>query len=277
MDHLINSDANAKRIQRVESSFTAGEPLMKPGRVLLGEGVLTKICKKKGKARQFFLFNDILVYGNIVINNKKFKQFNKQRVIPLEEIKLGDMEDEGNIRNGWFICSRSKSFAVFASTPIEKQQWIDHINRAVADHVRHAKVILPSTFAATMVPDSEAKSCMHCQKSQFTFVNRRHHCRKCGYVIGACCSQFAVIPEQSNKSQRVCPTCAAELQRIEQRNGRLSNGSMGNTPESPAPEESDDDSYGSPNGSRQAHSAGIFYDRESHIKRLSSEDEGQSV
>ena len=47
------------------------QPLLVPGRVLVGEGVLTKLCRKKPKPRQFFLFNDILVYGNIVINKKK--------------------------------------------------------------------------------------------------------------------------------------------------------------------------------------------------------------
>ena len=44
---------------------------MVQGRVLVGEGVLTKLCQEKPKPRQFFLFNDILVYGNIVINKKK--------------------------------------------------------------------------------------------------------------------------------------------------------------------------------------------------------------
>ena len=47
------------------------QPLVIPGRVLVGEGVLTKMCRKKPKSRQFFLFNDILVYGNIVISKKK--------------------------------------------------------------------------------------------------------------------------------------------------------------------------------------------------------------
>ena len=56
----------------VESCFgTSGQPLTIPGRVLVGEGVLTKMCRKKPKPRQFFLFNDILVYGNIVLNKKK--------------------------------------------------------------------------------------------------------------------------------------------------------------------------------------------------------------
>lgn len=77
----------------VEGCFGgSGQPLAIPGRVLVGEGVLTKMCRKRSKARQFFLFNDILVYGNIVIGKKKY---NKQHVIPLEEVRLQGLEDNG--------------------------------------------------------------------------------------------------------------------------------------------------------------------------------------
>jgi len=48
-----------------------GQPLQAVGRALVGEGVLIKMCRKKPKPRQFFLFNDILIYGNVVINKKK--------------------------------------------------------------------------------------------------------------------------------------------------------------------------------------------------------------
>lgn len=44
----------------------------------MGEGVLTKMCRKKPKPRQFFLFNDILVYGNIVINKKKVRTWERR-------------------------------------------------------------------------------------------------------------------------------------------------------------------------------------------------------
>lgn len=122
---LVNSEANARRIAMVESCFgSAGQvtplqnqlveyrlkvvclkPLGVPGRVLVGEGVLTKMCRKKPKARQFFLFNDILVYGNIVINKKKY---NKQHIIPLEEVKLESLEDDFRMLNsrnvGVFSC-----------------------------------------------------------------------------------------------------------------------------------------------------------------------------
>lgn len=88
---IVNSEANARRIQMVESCFGgSGEQLLIPGRVLVGEGVLTKMCRKRPKPRQFFLFNDILVYGNIIIGKKKY---NKQHIIPLEEVQLQGLDD----------------------------------------------------------------------------------------------------------------------------------------------------------------------------------------
>lgn len=47
--------------------------------------------RKKPKQRQFFLFNDILVYGNIVISKKRY---NKQRIIALENVQLEDLPDD---------------------------------------------------------------------------------------------------------------------------------------------------------------------------------------
>lgn len=72
--------------------FPVLQKLVKPGRVLVGEGVLTKLCRKKAKLRQFYLFNDLLIYGNIVLEKKKF---NKQHVLPLENVKLQSLENDG--------------------------------------------------------------------------------------------------------------------------------------------------------------------------------------
>lgn len=56
--------------------------------------MLIKICRKKPKQRQFFLFNDILVYGTILIKKRKYTN---QRVIPLEEMQIEELQsgDEG--------------------------------------------------------------------------------------------------------------------------------------------------------------------------------------
>lgn len=91
--HIMSehSEANTRRIRVVEQCFGSNgvvsciscvptsftemficmQGLVKDDRVLVGEGVLTKLCRKKAKPRQFFLFNDVLVYGNIVLDKKK--------------------------------------------------------------------------------------------------------------------------------------------------------------------------------------------------------------
>ena len=68
------------------------------------------------------------------------------------------------------------------------------------------------SHAAVWVPDSEANTCMHCKKVQFTLVNRRHHCRKCGVVCcNPCSSKRILLPAQSSKPLRVCNSCYDEL------------------------------------------------------------------
>lgn len=62
--------------------------------------------------------------------------------------------------------------------------------------------------AAVWVPDGDAPICMHCKETQFTLINRRHHCRKCGAVVcGPCSNKRFVLPNQSTKPLRVCTHC----------------------------------------------------------------------
>ncbi|KAI0231754.1 Pleckstrin homology domain-containing family F member 2 [Lamellibrachia satsuma] len=172
VDRLVNSEINGRRIMQVEQCFgSSGQPLAMPDRVLVGEGVLTKMCRKKPKPRQFFLFNDILVYGNIVINKKKY---NKQHIIPLESVKLQSIQDEGYSRNGWQIISPSKSFSVYAATATEKSEWMAHINKCVQDLLsKYGKQRSDAEDSPVWVPDSDARVCMNCRKTEFTVLSRK--------------------------------------------------------------------------------------------------------
>ena len=44
-------------------------------------------------------------------------------------MKLQTLEDEGQFKNGWLICTQGKSFAVYAATATEKQEWMAHIDK----------------------------------------------------------------------------------------------------------------------------------------------------
>ena len=194
---------------------------------MVAEGVLTKACRKKPKQRMFFLFNDLLVYGNIVISNMKY---NLQNVIPLEEIKLEDLEnDDECLRNGWLICSRGKSFAVYSATKEEKEEWMENINKVNFD-ISYFKIGLrdfqciknllkksgrkaAENHAAVLVPLSMANTCMICKKEEFTLVNRPYHCRKCGKICcHSCSSKRVLLPSQPGKPLRVCTACFQGLQ-----------------------------------------------------------------
>lgn len=91
MDQFTFLKENLERITVVENSFgPSGRPLSKPGRFLVGEGRLRKQNRRKTQMKDFFLFNDILVYGSIILNGRWHK---KQRIIPLGE-STGDRRDQ---------------------------------------------------------------------------------------------------------------------------------------------------------------------------------------
>jgi len=83
MDRLTFDKENRDRIHAVDVSFgPAGAPLSKPGRVLMGQGRLVKQGRRKLQAKDFFLFNDVLVYGRVILNGR---WRSNQKVIPLGE------------------------------------------------------------------------------------------------------------------------------------------------------------------------------------------------
>ena len=65
----------------------------------------------------------------LINNYLTYFRYNKQHIIPLEEVKLQSLEDEAQYKNGWLICTKGKSFAVYAATATEKQEWMAHIDK----------------------------------------------------------------------------------------------------------------------------------------------------
>nr|KYP43178.1 Hepatocyte growth factor-regulated tyrosine kinase substrate [Cajanus cajan] len=76
----------------------------------------------------------------------------------------------------------------------------------------------------------------HCQgcTSQFTFINRKHHCRRCGGIFcGKCTQQRMVLRGQGDSPVRICEPCKKleEAARFELRHGRRpGRGSLKSTP-----------------------------------------------
>ncbi|XP_072527545.1 pleckstrin homology domain-containing family F member 1 [Salminus brasiliensis] len=213
-DHLHFTVENRERILAVESSFgPSGKSLLKPERVLVGEGRLMKLCRRRPQPKAFFLFNDILVYGSIVMAGRWHKN---QQIIRLEEVEQEDLEDSLNMCNQWLIKTPRKSFYVSAASAEEKLAWMEHIESCRTQHLQRLglPVNTPHTkdFAATWIPDHASAICMRCS-NRFNITHRRHHCRRCGFIVCNSCSKArAVLRHISDKPVRVCMLCKSNLQ-----------------------------------------------------------------
>ncbi|XP_029285285.1 zinc finger FYVE domain-containing protein 9 [Cottoperca gobio] len=66
-------------------------------------------------------------------------------------------------------------------------------------------------IAPVWVPDGQAQVCMKCGV-KFTFTKRRHHCRACGKVFCALCSNLKFrLTHLDGKEGRVCVSCHSTL------------------------------------------------------------------
>ncbi|CAN9506835.1 unnamed protein product [Ophioblennius macclurei] len=207
VDHLTFSRENRDRISAVQNSFSpSGKPLLEPNRVLIGEGRLMKMSPRGGpQPKVFFLFNDVLVYGSIILNGR---WYTKQKIIRLEEIQLEELEDGLNMKHQWLLRTPRKSFYVGASSHVEKQAWIEHIKDCQAALMQNGGRRASLDFAVTWIPDKASDICMRCS-NKFTLTQRRHHCRRCGFVVCAACSKGRVMIRHMHptKPQRVCTMC----------------------------------------------------------------------
>ncbi|XP_073938409.1 FYVE, RhoGEF and PH domain-containing protein 2 isoform X2 [Castor canadensis] len=62
--------------------------------------------------------------------------------------------------------------------------------------------------APQWVRDKMVTMCMRCQETFNALTRRRHHCRACGYVVCARCSDYrAELKYDDNRTNRVCLTC----------------------------------------------------------------------
>lgn len=217
LTRLADTDINIDRIKYIEKCFgnDMKTSLISNGRALVGEGVLIKECRKKPKQRYFFLFNDLLVYGTSVISKKKYVN---QHIINLNNVQIKSISDTGNpkLKNGWLIMSPKKTFCVYATTSREKIEWMTHISNCIerlSNNKRKAYDTMKNVDVAPQwIPDKEADACMRCRMVKFTVVNRRHHCRNCGYVIcGECSKNKYILPSQSEDPLRVCNACYSIL------------------------------------------------------------------
>uniref|UniRef100_A0A1I7XEK9 FYVE-type domain-containing protein n=1 Tax=Heterorhabditis bacteriophora TaxID=37862 RepID=A0A1I7XEK9_HETBA len=75
------------------------------------------------------------------------------------------------------------------------------------------KILLADTMKPLWIPDDSSTKClMDGCDTVFSFLNRRHHCRDCGWLICSSCMGRAPLAKFDFKKEIVCPECYEKIE-----------------------------------------------------------------
>lgn len=192
--------------------------LIKPGREVLRQGELMKLCRRGMQPRYFVLLSDGLLYTSYTSSGSTMLRLNTE--LPLEGMKVSkpiadDFSAELTIR------ATQRSFTLSARSEQERDEWLEAVQNAIdANIVRRSTFFAASTAgyvapsvcelgkqAPVWVPDYRVTMCQICT-AEFSLTFRRHHCRACGKVVcDLCSSNRAPLEYKKNHAERVCDSC----------------------------------------------------------------------
>ncbi|PIA17812.1 Dbl homology domain-containing protein, partial [Coemansia reversa NRRL 1564] len=188
----IGENEMTLNIIEIQRRLGLKESLLVPGRRLVKTGTLTKICRKSHQQRNFYLFNDILIYSSGPA--PLIDDHSGHRKVLLEGCKVMDIPDTGEWLNQFTIISREKSFIVYTETAADKVSWIAALSTAILDQrkarestMMHFPRVAENFDAPVWDPDESTDRCYICFRD-FTLFMRRHHCRACGKIVCNACS-----------------------------------------------------------------------------------------
>lgn len=187
------------KFARLEARFDGGKvALTKEGRVLVKEGILTRVTRRGMRAFYFHLFNDLLLYSNVLKNG----MYNLRQSFELQFVSVAEPA-ESSPPFALQINTPQKSFVVVCESKEDKLSWEDTLTKCLAEQQPGER---GSFTAPVWAQDRSATCCALCQTG-FTAIKRRHHCRACGVLVCGQCSKARLLLPVDKKAVRVCDSC----------------------------------------------------------------------
>uniref|UniRef100_A0A8C0IWJ1 FYVE, RhoGEF and PH domain containing 3 n=1 Tax=Chelonoidis abingdonii TaxID=106734 RepID=A0A8C0IWJ1_CHEAB len=213
------------------------EDIVNPANELIKEGHIQKLSAKNGTAqdRYLYLFNSMVLYcvPKLRLIGQKFSVREKMDIAGLQVQEIVKQ----NMTHTFSITGKKRSLELQARTEEEKREWIQVIQATIEKHKQNSEtfrafnssfsqedehlpdssVIAESTGGAADIDparksssktkrDKEKQACKSCNESFNSITKRRHHCKQCGAVICAKCSEFKPLADNS-RHNRVCKDC----------------------------------------------------------------------
>uniref|UniRef100_A0A452Q8B7 FYVE, RhoGEF and PH domain containing 2 n=1 Tax=Ursus americanus TaxID=9643 RepID=A0A452Q8B7_URSAM len=191
------------------------DDIVDPSNTLLREGPVLKISFRRSDPmeRYLFLFNNMLLYCVPKVIQVG-AQFQVRTRIDVARMKVRELTD-GEFPHSFLVSGKQRTLELQAC-----QAAIDQIEKR--NETFKAAVQGPEgdtqepelqsgelgLRAPQWVRDKMVTMCMRCREPFNALTRRRHHCRACGYVVCAKCSDYrAELRYDGNRPNRVCLHC----------------------------------------------------------------------
>ncbi|XP_035584583.1 FYVE, RhoGEF and PH domain-containing protein 2 isoform X4 [Zalophus californianus] len=203
------------------------DDIVDPSNTLLREGPVLKISFRRSDPmeRYLFLFNNMLLYC-IPKVIQVGAQFQVRTRIDVAGMKVRELTD-AEFPHSFLVSGKQRTLELQARSQEEMISWIQSCQAAI-DQIEKRNETFKAAVqgpegdtqeqelqseelglrAPQWVRDKMVTMCMRCQEPFNALTRRRHHCRACGYVVCARCSDYrAELQYNDNRPSRVCFHC----------------------------------------------------------------------
>nr|XP_051710757.1 FYVE, RhoGEF and PH domain-containing protein 2 isoform X2 [Oryctolagus cuniculus] len=207
------------------------DDIVDPSNALLREGPVLKISFRRNDPmeRYLFLFNNMLLYcvPKVIQVGAHFQVRTRIDVAGMKVRALMDPE----FPHSFLVSGKQRTLELQARSQEEMISWLQACQAAI-DQVEKRNETFKAAVqgpegglqepqlqseelglrAPQWVRDKMVTMCMRCREPFNALTRRRHHCRACGYVVCARCSEYrAELKYNANRPSRVCLDCYAFL------------------------------------------------------------------
>ncbi|XP_032844845.1 FYVE, RhoGEF and PH domain-containing protein 2 isoform X3 [Tyto alba] len=226
--HSNAAIAEMERLQKlwvVYQRLGLEDDIVDPSNELIKEGPIQKISTRNNTTSEkyLFLFNNMLLYcvPKVIQVGAEFQVHLR---INVDSMKVRELND-AQFPHTFLVSGKQRTLELQARSGEEMNAWMKAFQDAIDRKEKRSetfKTAVPGLETGTpalkteelgrrapqWVRDNLVTMCMRCREPFNAIVRRRHHCRACGYVVCARCSDYkAEIQYDGNRLNRVCQEC----------------------------------------------------------------------
>ncbi|XP_075298782.1 FYVE, RhoGEF and PH domain-containing protein 2 isoform X3 [Opisthocomus hoazin] len=190
------------------------DDIVDPSNELIKEGPIQKISTRNNSTSEKYLFLVIQVGAEFQVHLR----------IDVDGMKVREMSDT-QFPHTFLVSGKQRTLELQARSGEEMNAWVKACQDAIDRKEKRSETFKTAVHRLEMgtpalkseelgrrapqwVRDNLVTMCMRCKEPFNTIRRRRHHCRACGYVVCARCSDYkAKLQYNGNRLNRVCQEC----------------------------------------------------------------------